>query len=919
LGSGTASNVAYRNLWQTAAASGIAVFVATGDSGSPACDQGGDAGGYPYEAQYGLSVNGIASTPFNTAVGGTDFNWCKPSYNSSGNFVGCASTDASTYWNTSNSSNQSTAKGYVPEAPWNDSCLNPVWANYLASIASLLKFTVPAIPEAACNFVYNNWKAINASQVQSTGQQFVLAWAIDTAGAGGGASNCVVNDGTNASSCAASTTSTGSSYGNLPLVNDGWPKPSWQTGIPGIPSDGVRDLPDVSFFSGDGSLNSATLVCLAAEGAACMSGSLSSTALEVGGTSVATPEMAGVMALINQNTGSPQGNPNVQLYQLASKQNYSTCSSENVSTSSSGCYFNDIDQGTITMPCATSTQTIEGGAIYNGNTGLWNTNSPTAQALASPNCTALNSGDLVGTLVSSGTTPGFNAAAGFDLATGLGSLNVANVVNASGIWIQTGSTTSTVTVTPASNSITPDVSLGVNIAVAGASGTPTGTVTVTSGLYTSSSASLSNGSASITIPANTLTGSGNSFTATINAHYSGDTTYAQAAGLANITVTKRMPTVTVTPSANSINSNVPLSVTVRIAGAGSTPTGTVTLAGGGYTSSATAISSGSATFTIPANTFTTGGSVTLAASYSGDATYATNTGSAGITVNLVQVLKPTVTVTPASSSSYTGQSLSVTVSVSGSGATPTGSVVLASGSYTSLSNALAGGSATIVILPNMLGAGSATLTATYSGDSNYSGSTGTATVQVTQSSFALAAGTPSPSSVSKGGSATVNITGSASSSSYSGTVSFSSGSCVLTSAPTGASSLPTCSATGTVSYIGGTPSGFATMTVATTASAQLVYPKLGNGQGWLDTGGGLLMAFLIFVGIPARRRNWRAMLGMATLLVVLGTLSACGGGSSGSSTSVSGTTSGGYIFTVTGTGSDSAATKASTTFTINVN
>ena len=38
---GTSGNAAYNSLWQSAAAAEIAVFVATGDSGSPSCDQGG--------------------------------------------------------------------------------------------------------------------------------------------------------------------------------------------------------------------------------------------------------------------------------------------------------------------------------------------------------------------------------------------------------------------------------------------------------------------------------------------------------------------------------------------------------------------------------------------------------------------------------------------------------------------------------------------------------------------------------------------------------------------------------------------------------------------------------------------------------------------------------------------------------------
>ena len=133
LGLGTAGNVQYYNLWQTAAAEGIAVFVATGDSGSASCDQGGDASGVPAPAEYGLSVSGLASTPFNTAVGGTDFAWCPLTSND-----GCAS-EASTYWNTTNSStNESNAKGYVPEVPWNDTCTSPLALPYMKSSSSEL-------------------------------------------------------------------------------------------------------------------------------------------------------------------------------------------------------------------------------------------------------------------------------------------------------------------------------------------------------------------------------------------------------------------------------------------------------------------------------------------------------------------------------------------------------------------------------------------------------------------------------------------------------------------------------------------------------------------------------------------------------------------------------------------------------------
>ncbi len=515
LGFGAAENVAYYDLWQQAAAEGIAVFVASGDSGSPACDQGQDAGGIPYSAQLGLAVNGIASTPYNVAVGGTDFSWCQPYYDSSGNFTGCPTSSSSqgspAYWNTSNDTTTgASAAGYVPETPWNDTCMNPIWTKYLESVATYLgQFgSAGSNPEAACNWVQNNWQSIYQAY-QSQGQSIVFALFVDTVGGGGGTSNCVVSSGgssTTFGTCSSSSTSTGTANGSITLVNDGWPAPSWQTGSGVTGTSGLtqRALPDVSFFAGDGSLDSATLICVSVQGTCVTSVSANETtepsAQEVGGTSVASPEMAGVMALINQKANTPQGNPNPILNQLAAKQNYANCSAESV-TNSSSCYFQRIDTGTIAMPCSLGATNGEGGITY--GSGGWTLTTPYTGA-KSPNCTAVNNGDTIGTLVSSGTTPGFNATAGFNMATGLGSLNVANVVNATGVWRTVGTAVSTVTVTPASGSISTNQSLDVTVAVSGASGTPTGTVTLAGNGYASSAETLSSGSAAVTKPAKTM-------------------------------------------------------------------------------------------------------------------------------------------------------------------------------------------------------------------------------------------------------------------------------------------------------------------------------------------------------------------------------------------------------------------------------
>jgi hypothetical protein len=272
------------------------------------------------------------------------------------------------------------------------------------------------------------------------------------------------------------------------------------------------------------------------------------------------------------------------------------------------------------------------------------------------------------------------------------------------------------------------------------------------------------------------------------------------------------------------------------------------------------------------------------------------------------------------------QSLNVTVAVTGSGATPTGTVTLTSGSYNSGvvtfgSSGCTAASCVITIPGNSLNVGNDTLTATYSGDPVYASGVGTAPVTVTQSAFALAATTPS-AIATPGGSTTSTVTVS-SHTFYTGTVTLT---CSLTSYPVGAVYSPYCSFTSgsTVSMSAGTPTPTSsTATVTTTAaSSELVYPKMpGRGRGWVGAGGGAVLALLVFLGIPARRRSWRQMLGVLVMMAALGSLASCGGGSIGGSggSGIAGTTPGSYVFTVTGTGNDSANTTGTAKFTVTVN
>jgi len=929
LGMGTGGNVEYYDLWQTAYAEGIAVFVAAGDSGAASCDDGGDENGNPYSAQYGLSVSGLASTPFDTAVGGTDFNWCPlttifDAQTTTGTPPECT---ASPYWNTTNASSGSSVDsngpqmGYIREVPWNDTCSNPLALGYLQDWASYFSYSSPADAETACNFVEDNYVTLLAEWGMD------LSWMVDTIGGSGGASNCVVNDtdptGTNFGTCTATAGAgtTGAANGSIPTYNNGWVKPSWQTGVTGIPSDGVRDIPDVSFFAANGFLGSSYLICVSEVAPCTYLTDSEPFALEVGGTSVATPAMAGVMALINQKTGSYQGNPNTEIYRLAANQSYSSCSAESVKNSGS-CYFNDIDTGTIAMPC--SDGAAEGGIEYDS---LGNPVASTPYlGLISPNCKPTESyegfPDTVGIL------SGNSATVGYDMATGLGSLNVANVVNGfEGI----GSHPATVTVTPASGSITANQSLNVTVTVTSdysSGGTPTGTVTLTSGSYNSgpqtlaASGSCTAAGCTITIPGDTL---GAGVDIVVTAYYSGDSTYSSESNTATVTVTKLTPGMSISAASN-LDSNYPLPVTVTMSASGTDttlPSGTVTLSTTNYNSGLVYVnaSTGIASFTIPANTFTSSENLTLSASYSGDASYNTDVASTSVAVTYVPVLMPTVTVAPASSTLNSNASLNVTATVTGTSTSetaPTGTVTLTSGSYNSGPQTLAAsGSCTaascaFTIPANSLSGGTDTLTVTYSGDPFYYSNTGMASVTVRESSFTLAATTPAPIST-PGGSATSTISATAVAG-YTGTATLTT--CTLTGYTPGDEYLPTCSiSNGTNVAMGGT----ATATVNTTAaSSELVYPKVpGKGKGWEGAGGGAVLAFLLFLGIPARRRSWRSMLGVLVLMVVLGSLAGCGGGGS-ITTGNSGTTPGNYIFTVTATGTPSVTPAPTTSFTVTV-
>ena len=135
---GASSNASINALYQQAVAEGISVFVAAGDEGAASCDAG------ERSATHGIGVSGFASTPYNVAVGGTDF---------SDVLNGTTSTTGARPTRTTYGS----ALSYIPEIPWNDSCAGSLLANYYGLFDGLRRQTVFATAAQLSRMAYSWW------------------------------------------------------------------------------------------------------------------------------------------------------------------------------------------------------------------------------------------------------------------------------------------------------------------------------------------------------------------------------------------------------------------------------------------------------------------------------------------------------------------------------------------------------------------------------------------------------------------------------------------------------------------------------------------------------------------------------------------------------------------------------------------
>lgn len=384
---GAAGNYQIYLTAQQAAAEGISLFVASGDANAAACDQ--TSGQY---ATHGIGVNGLASTPYGVAVGGTDFE---------DTYLG----KNTTYWSSSNGATYGSALSYVPEVPWNDTCASSL-------VYAYNKYSVPYGASGFCQYAYNTYY----STFNSLDDEY-----ISLSGGGGGPSGC-----------ATGTPSVLSTVGGSCA---GYAKPSWQNGTLGNPADAVRDLPDVSAFAAVGSWGHAYVFCYSqtSNGGTSCAGAPSTWA-RGGGTSFATPIMAGIQALVNQYTGHWQGNPNYVYYKLAATAAASgslgACNASLGNAVGGSCVFHDVTAGDIDGPCQAG----------------------------SANCYA--PGGNIGALSTTSTlyVPAYNAGVGWDFATGLGSVNAYNLVMA---W-NSATPTYTVQVTSVGNGSVTSSPGGIN-------------------------------------------------------------------------------------------------------------------------------------------------------------------------------------------------------------------------------------------------------------------------------------------------------------------------------------------------------------------------------------------------------------------------------------------------------------------------
>jgi len=305
-----AANTAINAMWEQAVSQGITVIVSSGDAGVSACTSHSDISKANDVNSSGFAVNGLASTPFDLAVGGTDFD----------------PRVESTYWSSTNHPGTlASALSHIPEVVWNNSCASPIFADAFQVFDPIAFCNMATLPGG------------------NTANPF-----IEISGSGGGVSSCTTAD----------------SNGNCA---GGYAQPSWEVGF-GVGSFGGRAIPDVSVIASRWLICSYDTIPCDPTQAPTFPPAATGTIKAVAGTSTAAPSVAAIIALLDQTqittaeADGRQGLVNPLLYQLALPEYQnpaieSQCDASQGSPSLSACIFFDVTAGSNAQPCSVANYT----------------------------------------------------------------------------------------------------------------------------------------------------------------------------------------------------------------------------------------------------------------------------------------------------------------------------------------------------------------------------------------------------------------------------------------------------------------------------------------------------------------------------------------------------------------------------------
>jgi len=943
-GLGASGNQFWATLWEQAAAQGQTVLVSAGDNGSAGCDDFD----IPQPAQYGLAVNGFASTPWNIAVGGTDF-----FYNSYNGTTTAQDTELATYWNLTPDAGTPTTSLLrpAPEQPWNDPFGLDLYDGGVYDPSENGASIVAGSGGASTIYDKPAWqsgKGVPSDRARDLPDLSLFAADFEndsTYPVCLGSQECNPSLGTILVSAIGGTSASAPAMaGIMALINQKYGRQG-QANFVLYPL--AAQQPEVFH---DVTKGSNDVPCTA---------SSTCTPSTVNDNTKGFYTLGHYYSTPGYDQASGLGSVDASL--LLQYWNSLTFAASSTSLNVSETTF------THGTPVDVSVQVTGSGGTPSGDIGLISSESPTAADISLPQLT-LASGSASATL---NDLPGgqYQLTARYTGDTLFASsssspvmLNVApenSTLSLSGSYWNNGSNSfQPITAGgsyPFGTYIVLDAQpVGVNAPQGGSDGTPSGSVTFADA---GAGGTESSGAVNLNVkgisewPVSPVFPVGSN---SVSASYSGDASFHASTTQTplSITVTKALTGTWLYAQPRDIAVGSPTTLNWEIfapfsgpdcADEGACtfyfqfvapPTGTATFSFGNTVLGTAPVVANTGASAYAWATLNVGdlplGTDAITATYPGDANY----GPATATFNVIVGQAASLTGSANPPSIDQAEFTQITANVAGVAGmpTPTGSVSFAapagSVNFWTDTEPLKNGTAISIGLPGEDFFGNVPVDVSYSGDSVY----GPADTTVY---FAVTKGTSLPFSLSgtsvvitpgatAGNSSTISVTPNG----FTGAVYLS---CALTSSPAGAANRPTCSIPASVN-ITGTTAVTATMTVNSTApSSGAVVPRLQiwpladeQGTRAAETAAIVLAAFSLMVFLTTRRSRWRVAAALC-VIAAFGALASCGGGtnnggggSGGGNPPIGGTTPGQYVFTVQGALSAGGVSENQTTVTVTV-